>query len=117
MLSARPEQKVRRFRRPNAMGSPGRRFCANWPAEIRAEGRTLNGRVVDISSGGAQLELKEFPCDSAQFWLAIEHSEPIRAEIAWRKRNQAGIRFVEEQAWVLQLYERRFNPAAWLEKG
>jgi hypothetical protein len=89
---------VRTLRRPGGTSS-GRRFRANWPAELRGGGERFPCTVVDVSSSGA--------C------LRIEH--PLPAVPTWRKANHLGLRFKTEQLWVLDSYQQRFDPAAWLK--
>lgn len=47
-------------------------------------------------------------------WLIIDKM-PISAEIVWRKKNQVGVRFEEEQQWILDACKKRFDPTAWLQ--
>jgi hypothetical protein len=48
--------------------------------------------------------------------LVIDSLPPVAAALAWRKRDQIGLRFIEEQRWVGDLVAQRFDPAAWLDR-
>ena len=108
---------VRTLRRP-AGGAPsaGRRFRANWPAELRGAGARLVCTVVDISSVGACLRLHDEVPNTARLRLIIGNVPPISVDQVWRKGTLLGLRFMDEQHWVLESYRKRFDPAAWLEK-
>ena len=111
-----PDSKVRHLRRPVcAASSPGRRLSANWPGQIRGAGKTAECTVVDVSRRGAKLRVDDVPEDVAELWLAIEARGMIPASIVWRGRNQIGLAFHEDQAWVCEVSRQRFDPAAWLE--
>jgi hypothetical protein len=112
----RTDQKVRRLRRPEgAAPLSGRRLRANWPGEIRANGMKIACTILDVSSGGASLRAESGLGEASQLWLVVENVGPVAAEFAWQDKNRVGIRFLEEQDWVLQLCDQRFNPAAWLK--
>jgi len=106
---------MRRLRRPAAKASSGHRIPANWEAEVCVQGVGHSCTVVDISGAGARLrDLPKINRTSSRVWLLVPHAQPIEAEVAWRDKSQAGLSFVREQGWVLQLIADRFNPAAWL---
>ena len=106
---------VRTLRRP-AGTSSGRRFRANWPAELRGGGVRVPCTVVDVSSSGACLRIEQQALPKrTEFWLIVEKVPPIPVVAAWRKANHLGLRFRTEQQWVLDSYEQRFDPAAWLK--
>ncbi len=116
-MDKQPGLNVRTLRRP-AGSSPGaaRRFRANWPAELRGGGVRIPCTVVEISSGGASVKIAGIPSGAAQLWLVIDKVAPIAAAVAWRERGRAGLRFIEEQAWVAESYRQRFDPAAWMRQ-
>jgi hypothetical protein len=107
---------VRTLRRP-AGGAPsaGRRFRANWPAELRAAGVRVPCTVIDISSVGACLRLEDAPPNSGTLRLVIANVPPIPTVAAWRKNGLLGVRFHQEQSWVVESCSKRFDPAAWLK--
>ena len=105
---------VRALRRP-AGASSGRRFRANWPAELRGGGVRVPCTVVDVSSSGACLRIEQALPKRTQFWLIVEKVPPIPAVPTWRKANHLGLRFKTEQLWVIDSYQQRFDPAAWLK--
>ncbi len=106
---------VRALRRPAGSGpSAARRYRANWPAELRGGGARISCTVVEISSGGASVKIAGAPPEAAQLWLVIDKIAPIGAALAWRKRDHAGLTFVQEQSWVAESYRQRFDPSAWI---
>ena len=108
---------VRTLRRPaGSTPGAGRRYRANWPAELRGGGTRVSCTVVEISTGGASVKIGRVPTGPAQLWLVIDKIPPIPAVIAWRVKDRAGLRFVEEQSWVSDSYRQRFDPAAWIQQ-
>lgn len=106
---------VRTLRRPaGSAASAGRRFRANWPAELRSGGHRIRCTVIDISSVGACLRLEATQPDSGAFRLIIANVPPIAVTAVWRKSALLGVRFAEEQSWVLETQVKRFDPAAWI---
>ena len=114
-MNKQTASNVRTLRRPN--GSPAsaaRRLRANWPAESRSKGKRIPCMVMDISSDGACLSFDRGADQQSSMWLIIDKM-PISAEIVWRKKNQVGVRFEEEQQWILDACKKRFDPTAWLQ--
>ena len=107
---------VRTLRRP-AGGAPsaGRRFRANWPAELRGAGISVTCTVVDISSAGACLRIDQAPPTSGTLRLIIGGVPPIAATGAWRKNALFGVHFLNEQSWVLDACRKKFDPTAWIK--
>ena len=116
---ASASDNVRALRRPAGRPvSAGRRLRANWPAELRLEsGERLPCIVIDLSSAGARVQVAGKMGESRQARLVIDNFPPVAAAVAWRKGSQVGLRFGAEQGWVLELSARRFDSAAWLERG
>ncbi len=50
--------------------------------------------ILNISEGGAALQVKECPDLPETFDLRIQHSTLYRCTICWRHRNKLGVRFV-----------------------
>jgi hypothetical protein len=71
--------------------------------------------VIDVSSSGACLRIEQTLPKRTQFWLIVEKVPPIPAVPTWRKGNHLGLRFKTEQLWVIDSYQQRFDPAAWLK--
>lgn len=115
----RAPDNIRSLRRPAGKSvNAGRRLRANWPAELRIEGGgRLKCTVIDLSSAGARLRVEGDLGEVGHARLVIDNLPPVAAALAWRRRDQVGLRFVEEQPWVLELYAQRFDPAAWLDRG
>lgn len=109
---------VRRLRRPaGRAGEAGRRLRANWPAELRTNGgRRLKCTILDLSTEGARVRLAAELGAFRQGRLVIDNMPPIAAALAWRRRDEAGLRFLAEERWVLELCAQRFDPAAWLKR-
>src|SRR5262245_35659726 len=107
-VTADAVSNVRALRRPaGSAASAGRRFRANWPAELRGGGVRIPCTVVDISSVGACLRLDEPAPENAALRLVIANVPPIAATAAWRKRSLLGIRFADEQSWVAESQRTR----------
>ena len=115
-MTSNTSPNVRALRRP-AGGAPsaGRRFRANWPAEVRGAGVRIPCTVIDISSVGACLRLEQAPPTTGTLHLIVRGVPPIPATPAWRRNTFLGVRFLHEQSWVLESYGKRFDPAAWLK--
>ena len=114
-MTSNASPNIRTLRRPAGVAaSAGRRFRANWPAELRGAGVRVPCTVIDISSVGACLRLEEAPPMAGTLRLIIGRVPPISATAAWRKNAFLGVRFHHEQSWVLESYRKRFDPAAWL---
>jgi PilZ domain len=112
------QDNVRPLRRPaGAQGGEGRRLRANWPAELRADGRRVACTVLDISSAGASVRLEGALGASDLARLVIGVRAPIAAEVVWRKSGRVGLRFLKMQRWIADLRARRFDPAAWITRG
>jgi hypothetical protein len=115
-VRSNPLSSVRTLRRPaGSAASAGRRFRANWPAELRAAGVRVPCTVIDISSVGACLRLEETLPNNGAFRLIIANVPPIPVTAAWWKNVFLGVRFAEEQSWVLETQSKRFDPAAWIK--
>jgi PilZ domain len=109
-------QNVRALRRPAGHSvSAGRRFRANWPAELRSGTTRTPCTVVDISSAGACIKIETPLAEASTFRLVIAGIPPIHARSAWRRKSFVGLNFSAEQDWVLRAYRKRFDPAAWIE--
>ena len=116
-MSTQSVCNVRKLRRSGTGPSAGRRLRANWPAELRSNGAKTNCTVADVSGNGAHL-LVEAPINGdAPLWLIVENVGPIAAVLAWQGKGRAGLHFLEEQEWVLQVCKQRFDPAAWLKNN
>ena len=115
-MTANLSPNVRALRRP-AGGAPsaGRRFRANWPAELRGAGIRVACTVVDISSVGACLRIDQAPPRSGTLQLVVDGVPPIAATGAWRKDALFGVHFLHEQLWVVESCNKRFDPAAWIK--
>ena len=90
---------VRPLRRPaGSAPSAGRRFRANWPAELRVAGARIRCTVIDISSVGACLKLEEPLPKDGTLRLIIGKVPPIQAVPAWRKNADGSKEYLVE--WV-----------------
>jgi len=115
-VTASASPNVRPLRRPaGSAPSAGRRFRANWPAELRVAGARIPCTVIDISSVGACLKLEEPLPKEGTLRLIIGHVPPIQAVATWRKNTLLGVLFHFEQSWVLDSCGKSFDPTAWLK--
>ncbi len=94
----------------------GRRLRANWPAELRFDGVRLRCSVIDISPAGACVRVERMRDPTSQGRLVVADLLPIVVEVAWRRQNHVGLRFIEAQHWVADACAERFDPAAWLKR-
>ena len=114
-MNSQTLSNVRTLRRPSGSSDSAiRRLRANWPAESRSQGKRIPCMVTDISSEGACLSFDRGTDQESTMWLIIDKM-PISAEIVWRKKNEVGVRFEEEQEWILDACKKRFDPTAWLQ--
>lgn len=109
---------VRQLRRPDGKSHvSARRLRANWPAELKVDGRRLSCSVLDVSCAGAKVALPAPPSEGEHVWLIIESIGPIAASVAWRRDSLMGLRFANEQQWVVNLGQQRFDASAWLQSS
>ncbi|HZT89030.1 MAG TPA: PilZ domain-containing protein [Stellaceae bacterium] len=108
---------VRHLRRPAGLSGAGdRRLSVSLPGELRVGRTRVLCTILDISNFGASVRIRNVLPDVTRTWLIIATMAPIQSEIAWRKRDRIGLRFVAEQQWVPQLVRDRFDPTAWLRR-
>ena len=109
-----PIDNIRRLRRPEgALSSPGRRWKANWPAELKFHDNRVPCTVLDISSWGAQMEVDATPDEQSRVWLVIDTVGPIAAAVVWRRDQRIGVQFDEQQLWIRRLHLLRLDPDTW----
>jgi hypothetical protein len=104
-MSMLPSNNIRQLRRPEtAGGAPaGRRLRTDWPAELTSPDGRIVCTVLDVSSRGARLSLREGPPEGVRVWLVVETIGSIAAQVIWRRDNQIGIQFTELQSWIGRL--------------
>ena len=74
-----------------------------WAARIDAAGRQYDCVVIDLSLGGAKLDLTAPVAQGDVVTLVLERFGSFRAEIAWREEGSVGLRFVEEPQRIADL--------------
>ena len=110
-----PSNNIRRLRRPGGKpSSAGQRLRANWPAELRCDGKRIECVVVDISSNGAHLRVEDRIDDARDVRLLIANLPPIAGTVAWQRGNDVGVQFATDQQSILDARQRSFDPTAWL---
>lgn len=103
-MSVLPLQQYRQLTLPLGHRAPqDRRWKTNWPAELEIKDRRTACMVRDISSLGARLWLEQPPAEDEAVLLNIDDIGPIAASVMWRRDNEIGVHFSEEQHWVLRL--------------
>lgn len=113
-----PRDNIRQLRRPElGDAAPGRRWKTEWPAELGLSEGRVACVVQDISSWGARLSLAEPPAEESRVWLVIESIGLIAARVVWRRDDQVGLQFLEQQSWIRRLYVQRLDPATWQQAG
>jgi hypothetical protein len=109
-----PTDNIRRLRRPEgALSSPGRRWKANWPAELKVDDRCVPCTVLDISSWGAQMEMDVAPEENSRVSLVIDTVGAITGAVVWRRDRRIGMQFDEQQLWIRRLHMLRLDPDTW----
>jgi PilZ domain-containing protein len=81
----------------------GRRWKTKWAAKLRTAAAQLPCTVVDISVAGARLRIYDAPDEGNAVSLFIGNEGAISARVVWCHDNSVGLRFVEEQPWILDL--------------
>jgi len=74
-----------------------------WAARIDVGGRQHDCVVVDLSLGGAKLDLKAPLAHGDKVTLMLERFGSFRAEVAWREEGSCGLRFVEDPQRIADL--------------
>ncbi|HWC64224.1 MAG TPA: PilZ domain-containing protein [Rhizomicrobium sp.] len=90
-----------------------RRQKVDWPARCGAPGMAAPCRILDISKDGARLSGLTKPSRDNSVLLFFEDAS-VSATIVWRDRDRVGLRFHQQQVWIQDNNERRFDAAAWL---
>jgi hypothetical protein len=102
---------VRMLRRPTAAS---RRRKVDWPARCGSTENPASCRILDISQDGARVSGLAKPSRDNSVLLFFEHGSPVSATIVWRDKDRAGLRFHQQQVWIQDNNERRFDAAAWM---
>lgn len=74
-----------------------------WAARIEVSGRQHDCVVIDLSLGGAKLDLKAPVTQGDVVTLILERFGSFRAEVAWREEGSCGLRFVEDPQRIADL--------------
>ena len=74
-----------------------------WAARLEAAGRQHDCVVIDLSLGGAKLDVNAPLAQGDRVTLILERFGSFRAEVAWREDGSAGLRFVEDPQRIADL--------------
>ena len=74
-----------------------------WAAKIDVSGREHNCVVVDLSLGGAKLDLEAPVAHGDKVTLVLDRFGAFRAEVAWREEGACGLRFIEDPQRIADL--------------
>lgn len=74
-----------------------------WAARIEVSGRPYDCVVIDLSLGGAKLDLQAPVAQGDMVTLVLERFGSFRAEVAWREEGACGLRFVEDPQRIADL--------------
>ncbi len=88
-------------------GEPRRahpRFTVVWTGRIVAASRALDCVVLNISASGAKLRVFESLELPQRFTLIVDRFGDFPAELVWRDRRSAGVRFVGDPAQIGQTF-------------
>jgi hypothetical protein len=91
-----------------------RRQKVDWPARCGSPEVAAPCRILDISKDGARVSGMTKPSRDNSVLLYFENASPVSATIVWRDRDRVGLRFHQQQVWIQDNNERRFDAAAWL---
>lgn len=75
------------------------RFEVDCPAELRGDGRRHGGRLVNLSQGGARLELDFEPEQGQLLVLAVPGLPERKGGVRWVREGAIGLSFVEPLAF------------------
>jgi PilZ domain-containing protein len=99
-----PSGSVRQLRRPITSNvAPGQRWKTKWPAKLRTGVAQTPCTVVNVSVAGARLRVDHAPDKGSIVLLFIGNADAIVARVVWCDSGLAGLRFVEDQPWILSV--------------
>ena len=88
-------------------GEPRRnhpRFTVVWTGRIVATSRVLDCVILNISASGAKLRVFESMELPQRFTLIVDRFGDFPAELVWRDRRSAGVRFVGDPSQIGQTF-------------
>lgn len=88
-------------------GEPRRchpRFTVVWTGRIVAASRALDCVILNISASGAKLRVFESMELPQRFTLIVDRFGDFPAELVWRDRRSAGVRFVGDPSQIGQTF-------------
>ena len=74
------------------------RVPVNWPGVVLAGQKRIPCAVVDVSLGGARLDLPDDVAAKSYVILLCEKFGSLDGHVVWRKGSLAGIRFADPTA-------------------
>jgi hypothetical protein len=77
-----------------------RRFPTDGAGELLLGPLRFPCAILDISSGGAQLQLSERIAPLSPATLRIVNVGALHCRVVWNKHDRTGIRFLHEPNWV-----------------
>ena len=80
------------------------RFTVVWTGRIVAASRVLDCVVLNISASGAKLRVFETMELPQRFTLIVDRFGDFPAELVWRDRRSAGVRFVGDPTQIGQTF-------------
>ncbi len=72
-----------------------RRAEVQWPAMVYRKGKIYNCTVLDISVGGARVDLAETLDVATILTVTVERYGDFPAEVVWQRDRATGLRFLE----------------------
>lgn len=72
------------------------RSAASFEASIVSADSKVGGRVIDISAGGAKVEVDRPIEPKTAITLSIERFGDYKGEIAWLRGDTVGVKFFED---------------------
>ena len=77
-----------------------------WDATLHQEGRTWACKAVDVSPGGAKIQIDHRLAVSSYVMLVIVRLGSFPGEVRWQDESLAGIQFLQDPAAVEERLRR-----------
>jgi hypothetical protein len=77
-----------------------RRSKVVWPAQLIHGGRRFDCVILNLSAGGAKLQLGNLPERLTELRLVTDRFGEFAAEAVWRVGDRVGIRFLDPPATI-----------------
>ena len=69
-------------------------------AEIKIDGNWHNCRIINISAGGAKLQMRQRVDIGLIEFLKVRENDHLKANVVWRQKNEIGIAFTHDTSEI-----------------